>query len=122
MGNILEEKVLDYLQKLKEILNKPNHILNVCSNRDKNFVFYYLYNVDEAYIEQVLKKLEVSNFVEILINNNPNFPPSELYVFNKSIQLINQAGQQEEINLYIKLSVDESTNRIITVSFHNASY
>lgn len=122
MGNILEEKVLAYLQKLKEILNKPNHILNVCSNRDKNFVFYYLYNVDEAYIEQVLKKLEVSNFVEILINNNPNFPPSELYVFNKSIQLINQAGQQEEINLYIKLSVDESTNRIITVSFHNASY
>ena len=122
MNSILEEKVRAYLKKLKEILNNPNHIINICDNRDKNYTFYYLYNIDKAYIEQVLNSLEASNFVEILINKNPNFPPNELYVFNKEVELVNQAGQEEEINLYIKLSIDEIVNRIITVSFHNASY
>lgn len=122
MNSILEEKVRAYLKKLKEILNNPNHIINICDNRDKNYIFYYLYNIDKAYIEQVLNSLEASNFVEILINKNSNFPPNELYVFNKEVELVNQAGQEEEINLYIKLSIDEIVNRIITVSFHNASY
>lgn len=118
----LEEKVFVFLKLLKKIIKMPNAHINVCGHRDKNFIFYYLYNIDTKYIKHVLSTLEVSDFVSIVQNKNPSYPFDDLYVFHKKVSLVNQAGDTDDIELYIKLSIVENVNRIIVISFHNAQY
>ena len=122
MDSNIEAKVRVFLNLLKKILKMPNCHINICDHRDKNYIFYYLYNIDTKCIKQVLTTIEISDFVSIVQNKNPDYPPGDLYVFHKNVQLVNQAGDVDDIELYIKLCIIENDNRVIVISFHNAQF
>lgn len=122
MDCYLETKVRNFLKRLKKILTTPNVHIDICNHRDKNFIFYYLYNIDTLYIKQVLSTLVLADFVDIVQNKNPSYPSADLYIFHKNVNLPNQAGEYDDIELYIKLSIVDKDNRIIVISFHSAQF
>lgn len=115
-------EVNDLLYRLKRLLKDKRTRLVVCNNKDKNFVFSYLYGIDKSYIKEILSKLEVDDFVETVENTNPNFPKGLLHVFTKQVVLVNAKGEEDVIQLYIKFSLDDKKRYITTVSFHEAEY
>ena len=115
-----EAEVQQYLDDLKSMLKRTNTKIVKCDNREKNFIFYYLYNIDERKIKEVLNTLSVNDFMFATPNDNHKYPNELLYVFGPKIKLYNAAGTLDDLELYIKLSLMK--DRIITISFHEAEH
>ena len=123
MKNILEKAEIEsILTTLKAMLKDSKTRLNICETREKNYVFYYLYNITKEYIKEVLSKLEVKDFIAVTENTNPNFPKELLYIFTKTVVLTDAKGEERIIQLYIKFSFNEKKKYIVTVSFHEAEH
>lgn len=120
--NLETVEISQVLNTLKSMLSDRNTRLNICENREKNYIFYYLYNIDKNQVRQMLNELEVVDFKYITQNSNPNYPKSDLYVFSKTVVLTNAIGEEAIMELYIKFSLDEKNKRIITISFHEAEH
>ena len=119
----------DNITKCENFLNQMNLMLkdnetkvDICPHRQKNFIFYYLYNINEDYVRKVLGELTISDLRDVTLNTNPKYPSEDLYVFSKNVVLLNADSREVEEELYIKISIDEKGKIITTISFHPAEH
>ncbi len=120
--NIDKTKGENFLTILRRMLKDNKTKIDICENRDKNYVFYYLYHIDKNIIRNILSQLTIEDLRDIRKNTNPNYPPDDLFIFSKEVFLNNSAGQEISEKLYIKLSINEKGKLVIVISFHDAKY
>lgn len=110
------------INDLKELIdNKCKFVIKF--NKRENEEFRIRYSIRKSYIENVIKSLKKEDFVEYRINNNPNYPDTELLIFKKKVSLVEAIkGIEKEILLYIKLNLVDKNNCIVVISFHEAKY
>jgi hypothetical protein len=67
----------------------------------------------------VIKSLKAEDCIKIGPNDNPLYPATEVYIFIKAAT-ITVFGEEEQLNLYIKMYFLENGNRapVIVISFH----
>ena len=116
MINVTTEEIEEYLVCLKEIIQNNGKVI-IKRDRNKNFIFAYLYNYDDKAIKNQLLKIKNSDFEECLLSTEPNHQGDKLYVWTPSVLLTAADGESEMNKLYIKTHIDEK-NRLTVISFH----
>lgn len=110
-------EIQKYLNTIKSILDS-NGRLQVLFNRDKNSTFRYLYNITKSDVEEVIRTLEVSDFIKTEYSKNNRFKGRKLYFF-APIRTYNAAnGRKDTMKLYVKIDLYEDNKMIVVVSFH----
>lgn len=123
MNCVLEDiEVKKYLMEMKEMLEEKETRVSICEHRDKNYTFYFLYNITKNYIIETLKSIQVKDFKYITENTNTNHPKNNLYVFSKKVDIVNAIGETCTLELYIKISIIKREKHIIIISFHEAEH
>lgn len=113
--DITEDEVKEYLESLKELVNK-NRFKIADKNREKNIEFINLYRLKHRKQKEMLLNLEVSDFCYVADNYKND---EKLYVFCKEYELDNW-GTYESVLVYIKINIIEKQQGkfCIIVSFH----
>ena len=114
------DEINDYLNGIKELINKNENNLIVSSNRDINLSFMIKYGLKKKKIIQIINSLHKSDFIKKVINEHVNFSSEILYIFSKTINLEDIDGKIKKVTIYIKFNfLDE---KVILISFHEAKY
>ena len=110
---IMDEKdVEDFLKKLKMC------DLLVISDRQKNLDFVRRYHFNNNEILEILRQLQVSDYVENRKSINIGHLGDNLIIFQPSLVVIKDKTF-EGLIIYLKIDIDESNGNIyVAVSFH----
>ena len=110
------EEIENYIKNMNSVLLSPDGRLVIKFERDKNFVFKYLYKIDIKMVRDILLEIRGSDFYEkgrSLIYSN-----EELYVWHPKRILTASNGEKREVELYIKTFLDVKNKIIVVISFH----
>lgn len=113
-----EEEINNYLISMKNILTDEKGKINVKKDREKNFVFGYLYNINEKFIRNVLLELKVDDFRKVLLSTNEFHTNEILYQWTKELELTDMSGNKDIRDVYIKTFLDEYNKVVVVISFH----
>lgn len=113
----LDDSIVDLIHNM---LNDAKTKIVICKDRDKNFEFAYLYNINTKYIKNTLLDLKKEDLKSIVQNTNENYPKGLLYIFFKNVELTNAVGEIDQVELYIKISI--LNKKIIVISFHETNH
>lgn len=117
-----KENIEIYLNEVKELIKNNRYIISKGPNRRENMKLFDDYNIDMGMVKDILLKLEVTDFSNVVRNIHKGYEHEILYIFGKDIPLLQKYGDGEKlVSLYIKINKVDS-NRVIVVSFHEQSY
>lgn len=88
-------------------------------NREKNVEFMKKYGLVSNEVKNIVKDLKDSQFINRVINKDPNIDTDYLYEFYTTLYLNNEYGISELIPIYIKICELRNNEIILIVSFHN---
>lgn len=107
----------NYLIRMKHIINNNGKIV-VKRNRDKNYVFLFLYGIDDSFIKDTLLNLEEKDFYRSVTSINEFHTNDVLYEWRKKLELTGMDGNVDFRDVYIKTFIDEHNNTVVVISFH----
>lgn len=112
------EEIKTYLENMKNMLSDPDTKFHVKEDKDKNYVFSYLYGINKVEIKEILNSLKESEFYK-KVNSNNEFHRNEiLYIWNPVRSFADACGEVREIELYIKTYIDSKNKLLVVISFH----
>lgn len=111
------EKIEEQLVLLKRKLMDSSNII-IKTEKEKNKIFAYLYNITRKKIIDILMSIEPSEFEETKISNDKNHLGEILYVWSPTRSFVAQNGEERNIKLYIKTSNSNEKSPVIVISFH----
>lgn len=111
------EKIEEQLVLLKRKLMDSSNII-IKTEKEKNKIFAYLYNITRKKIIDILMSVEPSEFEETKISNDKNHLGEILYVWSPTRFFVAQNGEERNIKLYIKTSNPNEKSPVIVISFH----
>lgn len=117
---IKKEEIEELLFKIKKNITDNGYL--VLSNRGKNMEFCKNYAINSKILKNIISKLNVSDFSEILFNEHPGYEKEKLFVFAPVLKLIDLNGQRKDIQVYLKINYIEIKRTAIVVSFHEAMH
>ena len=112
------EEIKTYLENMKNMLSDPDTKFHVKKDKDKNYVFSYLYGINKAEIKEVLKSLQESEFYKKVESSNEFHKNDILYIWNPIRYFVDACGEVREIELYIKTYIDSKNKILVVISFH----
>lgn len=111
-----------YLVQMKESVRRGRYRIAKNRSRQGNLNLYREYVIDEEMSRQILLSICAEDFCGILQNEHPGFEYERLYVFGKSVLLLQRFGTEEErVPLYIKCNMLEDQFMIV-ISFHKQAH
>ncbi len=120
--NIPISDIDQYLNEVKESIQKDQYIIAKNEKRQDNLDLFIKYVIDETIVKEILLKLTPLDFSEILPNEHAGFEHEMLYVFGKDVQLLYRVGKgQKKVPLYIKINKLENC-LVLIVSLHEQKY
>ncbi len=90
--------------------------------RDKNESFFRRYCITEDDRIGILKKLTIQNHDGWELSNDPVHPNDVMHFFNYSLKLFPRGiedADEENVDLYIKITWTKDNNMLIVISFHD---
>ena len=111
------EELVNYINSIKRISDSSDSVI-IKEERDKNYVFKYLYNLTKHEIIKILKNLEVKDFYKKVESTNINHKGELLYIWNPTRSFVNAIGKEIDIKLYIKTYISKNEEYLIVISFH----
>lgn len=116
------DQIQRYLIQMKESVRQGRYRIAMNRNRQENFDLYREYVIDEEMSRQILLSLCEEDFGGILQNEHPGFEYERLYVFGKTVLLLQRFGTEEErVPLYVKCNMLEN-QFVIIISFHKQAH
>ena len=112
-----KEKIRKYLSTMKKMLVEDARLV-VVTNKDKNFIFMYLYNLSINDVKNYLLSIKENEFEEVRYSNHPDHIGEELYIWKINRVLTAQDGSEVEEDIYVKTHIDEQRELVIAISFH----
>jgi predicted DNA-binding protein YlxM (UPF0122 family) len=115
-----KEEVADVLQEIQECIRADRFTIALNENREENLSFVRDYNLRHIRRKQILLQIETEDFCHSLQNTNVGYEHEVLYVFCPQVILFNFAGEEKQVDVYIKFNIIEvaSRNRVVVISFH----
>lgn len=115
-------QIQEYLIQMKESVEKGRYRIARNRSRQANLDLYREYVIDEEMSRQILLSLQAEDFCEILQNQHTGYEYERLYVFGKTVLLLQRFGTEEEpVPLYIKCNKLED-QFVIVISFHKQAH
>ena len=115
---VTESLIDDYLHEVKEACSSNRYRVERNRNRADNNKLYREYIITKQVEKEIIMSLEVEDFSEIKPNEHKGFEYEDLYVFGKTVKLLERFGAEEkQVPLYIKINKLEN-GFVIFVSFH----
>ena len=120
--NIDEKDIEQYLSEVKEAVKNDRYRLDRNARRQDNINLFLDYVIDEAKAKEILLSLTAMDFSEILQNEHIGYEHERLYVFGKTVTLLERNGTEEKtVSLYIKFNKLENCF-VIVISFHEQKH
>lgn len=113
-----EEELDTYLNDMRNMLDDLEVELKVKEERDKNFVFKYLYRITENEVRDILKSIKTKEFHKKVESTNESHIGELLYVWNPIRTFVDACGEKREIELYVKTYLDKKNKIVVVISFH----
>ena len=117
-----KKDIIEYLNKLKELVRKGSFRIEMNMRRGENLALFRMYALKRRDIDRILLSLLPGEFVKAVENEHEAFREEELYVFGPKRVLLNRRkGIEETVQLYLKTNLLEN-KMVIVVSCHKAKY
>jgi hypothetical protein len=111
-----------YLSEVKDAVKNGRYRIDRNSKRQDNLNLFLDYVIDEAKAKEILLSITSMDFSEILQNEHSGYEYEQLYVFGKTVTLLERTGNAERsVPLYIKFNKLECCY-VIVISFHEQKY
>jgi hypothetical protein len=111
------DEINNYLISMKHII-KNNGTIHVKKDRNKNYIFLFLYGIADEYIKNVLLNLKAQDFYRVVKSTNEFHTNEILYEWRKQLELTAMDGSIDYRDVYIKTYIDEHNNTVVVISFH----
>ena len=111
------DEIKEYINNIINISKDPNRI-KIIEDRDKNYIFKYLYSLNKDKIIEILNSLKIEEFNKKVESTNNKHKGELLYIWNPVRILVNACGEEESIKLYIKTYINEKKDCVVVISFH----
>jgi len=122
--SISRGEIESFLQDIKNAINAKYYRFDV--RRQKNTELFMNYVIEEEEALIVCKGLSPDDFVDKVQNEHPGYEHENLFIFGKSINLLEKFGDEEKtVNLYIKFNLTKDSKGngyVIIISFHEQEY
>ena len=107
-----------YLHDVKEAVQEGRFRLDLNTRRQDNRNLFLEYLLDMQMVEKILLSLSPWDFSEAVQNRHEGFEDEMLYIFGKTVRLIQRFREREEnVPLYIKIN-KLTEGFVIIISFH----
>lgn len=107
-----------YLHDVKEAVQEGRFRLDLNTRRQYNRNLFLEYLLDMQMVEKILLSLSPWDFSEAVQNRHEGFEDEMLYIFGKTVRLIQRFREREEnVLLYIKIN-KLTEGFVIIISFH----
>ena len=107
-----------YLHDVKEAVQEGRFRLDLNTRRQYNRNLFLEYLLDMQMVEKILLSLSPWDFSEAVQNRHEGFEDEMLYIFGKTVRLIQRFREREEnVPLYIKIN-KLTEGFVIIISFH----
>ncbi len=120
MGDLKPELIIQRLRQT--ILNGKLGRDYTIIPRDKNKQFREKYLVDDAKIKDILKSLDVGDYICTEESINESYLGDQVHKFGKTVHLLSRYSDKfeyEQVKLYIKFTWTKSEHgNMIIISFH----
>ena len=114
-----DDEIINYLNSVKTLIKDENKLI-ISTNRSINLDFMSEYSLKKKNVIEVINSLSKDDFEDKVVNNHLNFSNEILYIFSKTIELVDISGIKKLVTIYIKFNV--LNNNVILISFHEAKY
>lgn len=116
---VTRREVETYLDEVKSCIRAGRYTI---APRAKNEQIETDYVIREKKKEEILLSLEAEDFSCVLHNEHPGYEHELLYVFGKTVRLLERFGSRER-NVFLYIKFNKLENRyIIVISFHQQRY
>ena len=112
------DEINNYLDKMKKYISISDSNLYYISNREKNFVFKFLYSLTKYMVRDILLSLKPDEFYQKVEANDDKHKGRILYIWNPTRSFVDACGEEREIELYIKTDIYSSKKLVVVISFH----
>jgi len=118
--NYSRDQIEAVLHTIHDCVTRGHFGIAQNENRKENLDFIQNYNLNYARQKDILLKIEPEDFCHTLKNTKIGYEHEILYVFCPQMALFNFEGEEEQVDIYIKLNIVkyDAGTRIITISFH----
>ena len=117
MENSFQE-IESYLHDVKDAVQDGRYRLDLNAKRLDNQALFYDYVLDMQEFEKILLSLSPWDFSEVVQNRHKGFENEKLFIFGKTVRLLQRYGNREEnVPLYIKIN-KFMDGFVIIISFH----
>lgn len=115
-----KEQIIDVLQRIQDCVTNNRYIISRYENRQENAEFRDKYNLTSRKDKRILLDLKVEDFCYTLQNTNLGYEHEILHVFCPQVMLFNFDGDEELIDIYIKINMinEARGERLVIISFH----
>ena len=111
-------EINNYIDSMKQILKDGTDNLDIKINRDKNFTFFYLYNINKEFVRNALVNLTPNDFNREILSTNEFHTNEILYEWRTQLELTAMDGSTDIRDVYIKTYLDENNKTVVVISFH----
>lgn len=111
-------EINNYIDSMKLILKDGTDNLDIKINRDKNFTFFYLYNINKEFVRNALVNLTPNDFNREILSTNEFHTNEILYEWRTQLELTAMDGSTDIRDVYIKTYLDENNKTVVVISFH----
>ena len=114
------DEIAEYLNTVRGCVENGNFTILQGRTRQKNVHFIRQYNIRYEMQKNIIKNLRVEDFCYSLVSTNVQHLGSLLYVFAPQVDLFNIDSDVENVSIYIKIEICETSTgrRTVAVSFH----
>lgn len=122
----MEEVISFVLHRIHDIVENGTygeHYI-VCMDREKNKTLRRNYCVTDSKVQDILRHLEKTDFIESRKSNHEWFPEDTVYIFCESVKLrprFVEEAEEEIVKLYIKIVLADDAPMFV-ISLHEAEY
>lgn len=118
--NYTREEIKAVLGRVKSCVERGRYTISLNENRQENIDFINEYNIRSDRQRSILMQMNPEDFCHSLQNTKPGFEYEVLYVFVPQVQLFNADGEEETVDVYIKVNLIDlpSGTRTVVISFH----
>ena len=107
-----------YLHDVKNAVQEGRYRLDLNARRLDNQTLFSDYVIDMQDVEKILLSLSPWDFSEAVQNRHEGFEEEMLFIFGKTVRLLQRYGKREEnVPLYIKIN-KVMDGFVIIISFH----
>jgi hypothetical protein len=122
LNQITIKEIENYLDEVLELIRKDKYRIDTNNRRQHNIDLYTNYVIDERLSKEILLSLQPDDFSGIVSNEHSGYEYEKLYIFGKTVSLIERFGDNEkQVSLYIKFNKLDN-GFVIVISFHEEDY